>query len=65
MNKPLPVVIKTPIKNTQAELTRLKFSLIVTESLAQAYWDGKENFGPIDIISLWLKEDQETENSDN
>ena len=59
LKQPIPVVRKTSIKNTQESLNQLQLSLTFAQLFAKTYWDGKEDFGPRDMLSLLFGNDEE------
>jgi hypothetical protein len=59
LKQPLPVVRRIPVKNTQVGLSQLQFSLTFAQLFAKAYWDGKEDFGPMDMLSLLFEKKDE------
>jgi hypothetical protein len=58
LKQPIPVVRRVPVKNTQADLNQLQVSLTFAQLFAKTYWDGKEDFGPIDMLSLMFESDK-------
>ena len=58
LNQPIPVIRRVPVKNTQADLNQLQVSLTFAQLFAKAYWDGKEDFGPLDLLSLMFESDK-------
>lgn len=64
LKKPIPVVRKTPVKNNQAGLNQLQFSLAFTQLFAKAYWEDKEDFGPMDMLSLLSGKGEEENEED-
>lgn len=59
LKQPIPVVQKVPVKNTQAGLNQLQFSLTFAQLFAQAYWESKEDFGPVDMLSMLFDKEEE------
>ena len=59
LKKPIPVVRRVPVKNTQVGLDHLQLSLNFAQLFARAYWDGKENLVPMDMLSLLFEKDDE------
>lgn len=57
--QPIPVVRRIPVKNTPVGLTQLRLSLTFAQLFAEAYWDGKEDFGPRDMLSLLFEKDED------
>ena len=65
LNKPIPVVRRVSVKNTQVGLNHLQFSLTFAQIFAKAYWDGKEDLGPMDMLSLLFDKDEEEEKEES
>jgi hypothetical protein len=61
----IPVVRRIPVRNTQSGLGQLQLSLTFTQLFAKAYWDGKEDFGPMDMFSLLFERDGEKTEENN
>lgn len=67
INRPIPVIRRTAIKNNQAVLNHLQFSLTIVQAFAKAYWDGKQDYSMADLLcELFQKnEAEEQETKDN